>query len=228
MSKESTMTDAMGNQVPVRYISRYDKARDAGVRRIHARWLKARAYLEQVMSDSLADLGKIAIARDAAGIAGGEKGNLQVSSFDGLVTVGLNVRYEIHLDERVIKARELMLDYARGLACKLGGDDAQALLALVDEAFQATQSGSLSVARVLSLMRRDIKAPQWIEAKRLLAESMETRRGKSYLRVEARPDRQKSPVPVRLDIADCWPNTSGQRTAVAGTLGRPCSAGDQP
>ncbi len=206
MSKESTMTDAMGNQVPVRYVSQYDKARDAGVRRIHARWLKARAYLEKVMADSLADLGKIAIARDSAGVPSGEKGNLQVSSFDGLVTVGLNVRYEIHLDERVIKARELMLDYARGLACKLGGDDAQALLALVDEAFQATQSGSLSVARVLSLMRRDIKAPQWIEAKRLLSESMETRRGKSYLRVEARPDRQKSPVPVRLDIADCWPD----------------------
>ncbi len=206
MSKESTMTDAMGNQVPVRYVSQYDKARDAGVRRIHARWLKPRAYLEKVMADSLADLGKIAIARDSAGVPSGEKGNLQVSSFDGLVTVGLNVRYEIHLDERVIKARELMLDYARGLACKLGGDDAQALLALVDEAFQATQSGSLSVARVLSLMRRDIKAPQWIEAKRLLSESMETRRGKSYLRVEARPDRQKSPVPVRLDIADCWPD----------------------
>ncbi len=205
MASESTMTDAMGNQVPMRYVSKYDRARDAGVRRIHARWLKARAYLEKVMADSLADLGKIAIARDSAGVPSGEKGNLQVSSFDGLVTVGLHVRYEIHLDERVVKARELMLDYARSLAAKLGGDDAQALLALIDEAFQATKSGSLSVARVLSLMRRDIKAPQWQEAKRLLAESMETRRGKSYLRVESRSDRQQSPVPVRLDIADCWP-----------------------
>jgi hypothetical protein len=205
MATESTMTDAMGNQVPVRYVSKYDKARDAGVRRILARWMKARAYLEQVMADSLADLGKIAIARDSAGIPSGEKGNLQVSSFDGLTTVGINVRYEIHLDERVVKARELMLDYARSLAEKLGGDDAQALLALIDEAFQATKSGALSVARVLSLMRREIKAPQWIEAKRLLSDSMETRRGKSYLRVESRSDRQQSPVPVRLDIADCWP-----------------------
>jgi hypothetical protein len=207
MATESTMTDAMGNQVPVRYVSKYDKARDAGVRRILARWMKARTYLEQVMADSLADLGKIAIARDAAGISGGEKGNLQVSSFDGLVTVGLNVRYEIHLDERVVKARELMLDYARSLASKLGDDgDAQALLAIIDEAFQANRSGALSVARVMSLMRREIKSQQWIEAKRLLSESMETRRGKSYLRVESRTDRQQDPVPVRLDIADCWPD----------------------
>jgi hypothetical protein len=130
---------------------------------------------------------------------------MQVSSFDGLLTVGLNVRYEIHLDERVIKARELMLDYARSLAEKLGGEDAQALLALIDEAFQASKSGSLSISRVLSLMRMEIKAPKWQEAKRLLVESMETRRGKSYLRVETRPDRQHDPVPIRLDIADCWP-----------------------
>ena len=101
-----------------------------------------------------------------------------------------------------------MLDYARGLADKLGGDDAQALLELIDEAFQASRTGLLSVSRVLSLMRRDIKAPQWQAAKKLPAESMETRRGKSYLRVEARPDRQHNPVPVRLDIADCWPDST--------------------
>lgn len=207
MATEKTMTDAMGNAVPVRYVSAYDRTRDASVRRIHTRFLKARATLEKVMRESLQDLDKIAAARGEAGIQGGEKGNLQVSSFDGLVTVGLVVRYEINLDERVRQARDLMLDYARGLADKLGGDDAQALLELIDEAFQASRTGLLSVSRVLSLMRRDIKAPQWQAAKKLLAESMETRRGKSYLRVEARPDRQHNPVPVRLDIADCWPET---------------------
>jgi len=205
MKQETTMIDAMGAAIPLRHVKPYDRTRDAGVRRIHARWVKARAYLERVMADSLADLERIAAARGEAGIEAAEKGNIQVSSFDGLLTVGLNVRYEIHLDERVVQARELMLDYARGLAAKLGGDDAQALLALIDEAFQASRSGSLSVSRVLSLMRRDIRAHQWQEAKRLLSESMETRRGKSYLRVESRPDRQHDPVPTRLDIADCWP-----------------------
>lgn len=202
---ETTMMDAMGQPVPIRYVTKYDRTRDAGVRRIQARFLKARKYLEMVMIDSLADLDKIARARGEAGKDDSEKGNLQVSSFDGLVTVSINVRYEIHLDERVIRARQLMMEYAQELATKLGGDDGAALLILVDEAFKATKSGALSVGRVLSLMRKDIKASQWQEAKRLLAESMETRRGKSYLRVEARPDRQHDPVPVRLDIADCWP-----------------------
>lgn len=202
---EKTMTDAMGNSVPVRYVSPYDRTRDAGVRRIYSRWLKARSYLEKVMSESLSDLNKVAQARGEAGIQGGEKGNLQVTSFDGLITIGLVVRYEIHLDERVRQARDLMLDYARSLADKLGGDDGKALMELIDEAFQASRSGSLSVSRVLSLMRRDIKSPQWRAAKKLLSDSMETRRGKSYFRVESRPDRQHDAIPLRLDIADCWP-----------------------
>jgi hypothetical protein len=50
MKTESTMTDSMGNTVPLRYVSAYDKARDAGVRRIHARWIKARSYMERVMT----------------------------------------------------------------------------------------------------------------------------------------------------------------------------------
>ena len=70
---------------------------------------------------------------------------------------------------------------------------------------KANKAGALSVARVISLMRRDIKNPQWQQARELLSQSMETRRGKSYLRVESRPDRQLDPVPIRLDIADCWP-----------------------
>ncbi len=205
MSTDKVMIDSMGDAVPLRHVSKYDRVRDERVRRILARFKKARAQLETVMADCLSDLAVVAKARGEAGIDVAEKGNFQVSSFDGLVTVGINVRYDIHLDERVIQARELMLEYARSLAVKLGDADAQAFLILVDETFKANKAGALSVARVMSLMRRDIKAPQWQEAKRLLAESMETRRGKSYLRVEVRPDRQHDPVPVRLDIADCWP-----------------------
>lgn len=204
--KTNIMIDSMGQEVPISYVSKYDRERDRLVKRIHSRWVKGRAYLERLMADSLADLDKIAQARGDAGLdATGDKGNMQVSSFDGLTTVGLVVRYQIHLDDRVQQARDLMLEYAQGLAKQLGGDDAQALLELIDEAFQASRSGQLSISRVLSLMRRDIKAPQWQQAKKLLTDSMETRRGKSYLRVESRISRQHDPEPVRLDIADCWP-----------------------
>ena len=37
-----TMRDSNGNDVPVKYVGRYDKARDRTARRILARFLKAR------------------------------------------------------------------------------------------------------------------------------------------------------------------------------------------
>jgi len=209
--QDKVMIDSMGAAVPVRHVSKYDRTRDAAVRRIFARFNKARQALEKVMAESLADLDAVAKARGEAGIDTGAKGNIQVSSFDGLITVGLNVRYDIHLDERVVRARELMFACARRIAAKLNSEEAKLLEVLIDEAFQPTRSGALPVARVLSLMRREVNDPEWKEAKRLLAESMETRRGKSYLRVEARPDRQHGPVPIRLDIADCWPEAKEVR-----------------
>ncbi len=207
MNSEKIMVDSMGAAVPLRHVSKYDRTRDAAVRRIYARFAKARQALEKVMAESLADLDAVAKARGEAGIDSGAKGNIQVSSFDGLITVGLNVRYDIHLDERAVRARELMFACARRIADKLNSDEAKLLEVLIDEAFQPTRSGALPVARVLSLMRREVNDADWKEAKRLLADSMETSRGKSYLRVEARPDRQHDPVPVRLDIADCWPES---------------------
>jgi len=201
----SFMIDSMGREVPYAWVPKYDRVRDQRVNRIVDRFTKARSFLERLMSDTLADLDAITSAQTEAGKEASEKGNLQVSSFDGMKTVSLNVRYEIHLDERVIKAREMMLEYARGIQAKLSGPEAKALEALIDWAFQSTRSGALSVARVLSLMRQDVPAKEWQEAKRLLSESMETRRGKSYLSVTTRPSRQHDPVPIRLDLADCWP-----------------------
>lgn len=207
MIAEKVMIDSMGAAVPLRHVSKYDRTRDAMVRRIYGRFDKARKALEKVMAESLSDLDAVAKARGEAGIEAGTKGNLQVSSFDGLITVGLNVRYDIHLDERAVRARELMFACARRIAEKLNPEEAKLLEVLIDEAFQPTRSGALPVARVLSLMRREVNDRDWKEAKQLLADSMETSRGKSYLRVEARPDRQHDPVPVRLDIADCWPES---------------------
>jgi hypothetical protein len=203
--KELTMTDSMGVEVPVRYIPKHDRDCDRIVQRTLKRWIRARANLEKVMADTLSDLEQVLDIRDDAGIAASQKGNLQVSSFDGLTTVQLKVQYNIRLDERVSQARDMMLEYARGLAKQIEGDDGQALLAIIDETFQANRSGSLSTTKVLSLLRLDIKAKAWREAAKLLSDSIKTTRGKSYLRVEQRPTRQHDPVPIRLDIADCWP-----------------------
>lgn len=199
---EKTLTDAMGNQVPIRYVCKYDRVRDVEVRRIVEDWQRQRTALEALVVRTLDRLEKIIAARggDVA-----ERGNIQASTFDGLMTVAADQRYDIHLDDRVAQARDILVHYARGIAEEVDGEKGQALLAILDETFRPSANNTLSSTRVLSLFRMNVKAQVWRDAIALIQESIETRKGKRYLRVTTRADRQQDPVPIRLDAAACWP-----------------------
>ncbi|MBR4611874.1 MAG: DUF3164 family protein [Kiritimatiellae bacterium] len=197
----STMRDSNGNDVPLKYVSKYDKAKDRAVRRIHARFLKGRAMLESLVRDSIAELSELAQTKEKLGV----KGNFSARSFDGLLQVSIKQQYNILLDERVVHARELMLGYVGSVLDKVGGNDAQALHLIVAEAFKANAQGFLSTSRILALLRMEIDNADWREAKRILQESIKPQKGKRYLICESRPSTQLDFETIRLDIADCWP-----------------------
>ena len=201
MKTISTMRDSNGNDVPTKYVSKYDKAKDKAVRKILARFRKERAALESVVADTIAELQALAQTKESLGT----KGNFSARSFDGLIQVSIKQQYNILLDERVIHARELMLGYIEGVLAKVGGNDAQALRLIVAEAFKANAQGFLSTGKIMSLLRMEIDNDDWREAKRILQESIKPQKGKRYLVCEWRPDTQRDFETIRLDIADCWP-----------------------
>lgn len=198
----TTMRDSNGDDIPLKYVSKYDKARDKAVRKILARFLKARAMLEEVVADSIAELNALAQTKESVGA----KGNFSARSFDGLIQASIRQQYNIFLDERVVKARELMLGYVEGVLAKVGGNDAQALRLIVAEAFKANAQGFLSTGKIMSLLRMEIDNADWREAKRILQEAIRPQKGKRYLVCERRASTQADFEAVRLDIADCWPD----------------------
>ena len=119
----TTMIDSNGNAIPLKYVSAYDKPRDRATRRILARFEKARANLETVVADSIKDLDELAKLKESLG----EKGNFSARSFDGLIQVSIRQQYNIRLDERVIRARELMLEYVSSVLDRVDGVDVSAL-----------------------------------------------------------------------------------------------------
>lgn len=197
----STMIDSNGNEVPTKYVSKYDKARDKVVNRIHKRFLVARKQLETLVAESIAELQELSHLKESLGT----KGNYSASSFNGLARVSIRQRFDIRLDERVAKAREMMLGYIDGVLSRVGDADAQALRLIVNEAFRVNSSGFLSTGRIMSLLRMEINNADWVQAKLLLQDSLKPQKGKQYLMCEARPDTQHDFQQVRLDIADCWP-----------------------
>lgn len=201
--KINTMIDSSGNEIPLKYVNSYDKARDKVVRRVLARFAKARTALEAVVADSIKDLDGLAKLKDSLG----KKGNFSARSFDGLIQVSIRQQYNIRLDERVIRARELMLEYVGGVLDRVDGVDVSALRLLVMEAFKANSQGFLSTGRVLSLMRMEVNSDKWREAKMILQDALKPEKGKQYLQVETRKTTQADFRAIRLDIADCWPST---------------------
>lgn len=201
-----TMRDWNGNDVPVQYVSKYDKARDKVVRRIHARFLKARAVLEQTVAESIADLNALAATKESLGA----KGNFSARSFDALLQVSIRQQYNIFLDERVVRARDLMLGYVESVLAKVGGNDAAALRLIVAEAFKANAQGFLSTGKVMSLLKMEIDNDDWREANRILKEAIKPQKGKRYLVCEHRCSTQGDFAAIRLDIADCWPEENGE------------------
>lgn len=212
MSKTDSkfMTNSDGDPVPIKNVMPYDKASDKKVRAIHARWVKCRGNLEKCMADCISDM--LFLQGERSKVPGKElgiKGNFSVSSFDGLINVQIKQNYQISLDERSAQARDLMLDYAEKLVGKVSevaGVNVQFLRKIVEDTFRPSSTGTLPYGKVLSLLRYNITDPQWIKARTLLADSIKPERGKAYLIVGVKPDRQHDAETIRLDAADCWPH----------------------
>lgn len=203
----TTMRDSNGNDIPLKYVSKYDKAKDKAVRRILYRFKVARSMLESVVSQTIAELQALAQTKESLGA----KGNFSARSFDGLIQVSIRQQYNILLDERVVHARELMLGYVTGVLAKVGENDAKALRLIVAEAFKTNAQGFLSTAKIMSLLRMEIDNPDWHEAKRILQDSIKPQKGKRYLICETRQDTQHDFAPIRLDAADCWPSGTEEK-----------------
>ena len=198
--QEKLWIDLKGDTVPARYVSKFDKARDAVSRRIHKRFVDERKRLEQLVKDCIADLDGLMKLKESVGL----KGNFQTSSFDGNIQVSIDQQYNIQLDERVAKARELMLEYVNSELSRLN-KDTTFLRKLVEDSFRANAKGYLPIAAILKLTRYEVKDARWNEARGILQDAMRPVPGKRYLNCRVRESRQHDFQTIRLDLADCWP-----------------------
>lgn len=204
-TKQKIWIDGRGQEVPAGYVGKYDKARDRAVRRVLAGALKLRAQMESFMADAVATMDALAGMKESLG----ERGNFSARSFDALVEVAIKQQYNVRLDGRVQKARELMLDYANRELAK-AGDGAFLLKQMLDSAFRPDRNGFLPRTEINKLLSYRVKDATWNEGAELLRDALTTEAGKRYLKISHRSSTADDFRPVRLDLADCWP---GEETA---------------
>ena len=203
--QQKVWIDGRGQEVPSSYVKAYDKARDKAVRRVLAGAKKLRAQMEAFMSDAIKTMNGLSDVKESLG----KRGNFSARSFDALIQVSISQRWHIRFDERVAKARELMLDYANR-ELERAGDGAYLLSQMIEAAFKVDRLGFLPRSEVTKLLSYKVNDDSWNAGADILREAQTTERGKRYLTIEERGSLQADFRPVRLDIADCWPKEESE------------------
>lgn len=196
---EGYMVDSKGRLVPVEMIDEIDTTRNDLVVEILT---KAEQLQQQLRDFKVATLDDIGAFIDLAGekyqvSIGGKKGNVSLTSYDGLFRIQRAIQEHVHFDERLQSAKELIDNCIH----RWSEGTRSELRVLVDDAFQVDKEGLISTSRVLSLRRHNIEDDEWKRAMQAIADSIQVSGSKTYVRIYKRTGVDHKWQPVSLDLA---------------------------
>jgi hypothetical protein len=192
------MQDSLGRFIPMDQVKDIDKLRDQTVREIIAKVKNMQKNLVQFKAEITNDLfSYLALSYEKYGqMEGRKRGNKTMTSYDGNMRINLVVSKIIYFDERLQVAKSLIDDciirWSRGSSSEIQ--------ALVNDAFQVDNQGTVNTARILGLRRLNIDDPQWKQAMDAISDSIQINGSKEYIRFYSR-DEQGKYQPISLDFS---------------------------
>lgn len=183
-SYEGFRANHKGHLVPVETIRPIDLARDDFVAECYAKGLALQQQMAAFKAELLGDIGAfvdLALERYGASL-GGEKGNIQLTSYDGQTRVLLAVQDSIAFDEGLVAAKALVDECVR----EWTEGSRPEIQAIINDAFQTDKAGLISTTRVIGLRRLNINDEKWLRAMQALSDSLKPQCSKEYVRVERR------------------------------------------
>lgn len=198
LKMDGYMMDAKGRWVPIEQVKDIDKLRDRLVCDIVAEWIKVQADLKKFKQRLMDDINTfVAMSAEQYDVRlGGSKGNVSLVSFDGRFRLQLAISESISFDEQ-IQAAKVLIDEC---AAEWTAGSRSEVRAIINDAFQVDTEGNISVGRILSLRRLDIKDPKWLKAMDAISNSIRIDGSKAYVRAYERDDHDRW-IGLPLDIA---------------------------
>lgn len=195
---EGYMKDRKGRLVPLAQVPAHDLEMDAFVRNHVAGALSMQKsmieFKQRVFGDCHAFLALLDEKFNAK--RGGQKGNVTFSTYDGEQQITIKISDVISLGPEIQSAKviidECLKDWSQGAD--------ENLLAIVNDAFVVDRQGKLSMSRILSLLRLDIKDERWSQVKEAIKEAIICNETKCYLNFRQR-DGDGKLVNIPLDMA---------------------------
>lgn len=190
--------NARGHLVPEGMISPVENLTDELVKEIAGDWqtlnMGLAAFKQKAFNDVHALIGTI---NDEYGVKrGGEKGNVQLFSYDG--------RYKlvVAVAETIAPGPELQAAQEKILECldDWTNEARPEVKAIVQEAFATDAQGGIRISRILSIKRYKIQSEAWQQAIRALDDALRVVGTKQYMRLYER-DQTGGYRAIPLDIA---------------------------
>jgi hypothetical protein len=190
--------NARGHLVPETMIRPQDNLTDDLVVKIAMKWKNLNEVLSDFKRISFADVHALIslINEEYSEKRGGEKGNVQLVTFDGRYKLVVAVAETIAFGPELLAAQNLVTECLD----KWGEDARPELKVIVQAAFATDSKGGISISRMLSLKRLNIHTEEWQQAMRALDDSLRVVATKQYMRLYERTESGGYRA-VPLDIA---------------------------
>lgn len=172
--------NASGHLVPEESIDPYEIAKDELVRELYekaASLQEAMAEFKEMAMGDVEAFTELSAERYDVTL-GGEKGNLNLTSYDGELMVKVQVQDRVVFDERIHAAKAIVDECIRRWS-----DGARSeIRALVTHAFQTDREGKLNTSRILALTRIDIDDERWQQGMKAIKDSLSVTSTARYIR----------------------------------------------
>lgn len=196
---EGYAKDAMGRLVPVSMVPEYIRQRDALVLELVDKFTAENQRLKDLKQRALEDVAAHVqlVAEKYGAKVGGDKGNVQLVSYDGLRKLTRVRAARVVVTEGIQAAEQLITD----LLAEWTEDAKQELRVLVDRAFRRNKAGEISVSRMLDLVSVEIEDERWIQATNAIREALQAEGSVTYIRAYQRDRTDRPWRAIPLDIA---------------------------
>lgn len=196
---EPMMENCYGHFVPERLIKPEHKLEDQLVHMIAARADAVHAAIAAFKDGAFADVRAfLALLAEKYDVRmAGQRGGVQLHSFDGLLRVTISVADTMTFGPE-LKAAKGLIDQC--ITAWSAGANAN-LRAIVDDAFSVGDGGRLRVDRILGLRRLNIDDPTWSKAMEAIGDALRVTQTREYIRVYRRPERDKDFEQIVLDAS---------------------------
>ena len=184
----SYMIDARGAKVPAEVVRETDKLQDGLVRAIVLAAEPVQAALQAFKTRTFDDVDAFVelLASEYSTVVGGKKGNITLTTYDGLQRVQVQVADHFAFGPELQVAKAGVDTCLNDWAASSGPE----LRAIVTDAFATDKEGQVNRGSLFRLLRLDIKDERWMSAMKAIRDSMKVEGSRRYVRIyrRARPD----------------------------------------